>query len=504
VAELIDLLQQGDAAGRLRAARGLADAGPDASRAVGPLLLALPAGDAEFRGAALAALERLGPPGQGDVEALTALAADAGFPDGRRYALDRLAALGPDARPAALKLCAALKDPDPDVRCRAAVALGRVGPAARPVAAEDLLDALHDPDPAAADAAADALAALAAPQDLSLGVTRMLGLLRDSSAAARRCALRVLTAFGPAAREAAGRIGAVATGDAEPELRRLALAALKRVDPADLGPFTAAVADADPAVRLAAVEVLVEAGVGRGALPGLLRALAGDDDLAAKAQQAIRKAQLSDDQIRALGEALRGPDDAARARVFTLLEAMDRRAAPAVPGLRALIRGGPGEARRRAVDLAARIGRPAEGAADDLAALLRDADPAVRLDAACALTEVGERPTDTVPVLIAALRGERADDSAVRDRASQALARVGKPAVRPLVAALTATFADRGDAAARATAAAARLAVVETLGRIGPDARIPEVLAALKAASTGDASFPVRDAADRARRDIGE
>jgi hypothetical protein len=262
-------------------------------------------------------------------------------------------------------------------------------------------------------------------------------------------------------------------------------------------------------VRLAAVEALVAAGVDHGALPGLLRALALDDGAAAaKAQQAIRKARLTEDQVRSLGEALRAPDAALRLRVLALLEALDGAAAPALPGLRAVLRGGPGQARARAVGLLYAIGRPAAEAGPDLVALLADADAAVRLDAAVALAQLGEHPAESVPVLIAALRVERPGNTgaaAVRDRAAQALVRVGKPAVKPLVAALTQAFADRGDAAAaREANAAARLAVVETLGRIGPDARTPEALAALHNVGAHDSSFAVRDATDAALKNISE
>jgi HEAT repeat protein len=149
------------------------------------------------------------------------------------------------------------------------------------------------------------------------------------------------------------------------------------------------------------------------------------------------------------------------------------------------------------------MGPAASGAGADLAALLTDDDPAVRLDAAAALTRIeGEKATETIPVLIRALRVEKIDDSAqtaARDRAAHALARVGKPAVKPLLDALEGDFAAGGaDASKGVLNGAARLGVVQALGEMGPAANEYKVLYDLGEAARKDPFSGVRDAAKRA------
>ena len=137
--------------------------GSAAAPALHDLLRAMKHDNADFRREALAVLPKIGAPTRPTPTCWADLADEATFPEGRLYALDALVALGADARPALLSLCAALRDRNPAARREAAEALGNIGPAARDMARRDLIDALRDADPDVAAAATAALAKMGPP-----------------------------------------------------------------------------------------------------------------------------------------------------------------------------------------------------------------------------------------------------------------------------------------------------------------------------------------------------
>ena len=235
------------------------------------VLQAMKNGDADFRREALAALPRMGRPTAADVDVLTELVGDASFPAGRQYALAALAKLGADARPAAAALCDALKDADPAVKRKAAEVLGGLGPPIRGAARRPLMNTLDDADADVSAAAAAALTKLgpATKADAS----DLVAPLHGKSAAARRYALDCLREIGPDASDFAPFLRDAAAGDASPELRRLALAALLAVAPdarRSIDAYAQAASDPDAEVRQAGVAALVQVGPAHGALPGLI------------------------------------------------------------------------------------------------------------------------------------------------------------------------------------------------------------------------------------------
>src|SRR5207248_2613511 len=131
---------------------------------------------------------------------------------------------------------------------------------------------------------------------------------------------------------------------------------------------------------------LAKVGAERGALPGLLQALgAKDDAVRTTAEDALKAASLDKKQIAEIGEALRPRNDRLRLRLMALLKPMGAAAAPAVPGVAAVVRDGPGEPRQQAFALLTTMGPAGRKAGGALAPLLQDDKFAVRLDAATTL-----------------------------------------------------------------------------------------------------------------------
>ena len=171
-----------------------------------------------------------------------------------------------------------------------------------------------------------------------------------------------------------------------------------------------------------------------------------------------------------------------------------------MPAICDVLRDGSGEARRQACALLAAIGPGARRADDDLGKLLDDEKFAVRLDAATALAAVdGSDAGDAVPVLVDALRVEQlgdAEQAAQRDRAVEALGRIGEAAVKPLTDAVENDFTGGGLGTTKGKINTdARLAAVKVLGAIGAAADTSKVMALLLKLSRIDPSDDVKSAA---------
>ena len=374
--------------------------GPAAAPAVHALLRAMKHRNADFRREALLDLPKIGAPTRTDADVLGDLVGEANFPEGRLYALGALVALGADAKPALLSLCAALRDHDPAVRRKAAEALGGIGPEARDTAHRDLLAALRDADPDVAAAATAALGKMGPPTIAEAPSLQVL--LQDKAEPARRFGLNAFVQLGPDAADFAPYLEDSLANDASPELRRLAVAALFRLAPTaqrTADACTRALADKDVEVGRAAAAALAQVGVEHGATAGLIQALGSDDEATGKsAEDALKGAKLNESQVTAMGEALRTQNPALRLRVMGLLKPLGADAAPAVPGICAVLKDGPGEPRQAAFALLTAMGpaaRKAGGALDDL---LKDDKFVVRMDAAVALAAIeGADAAEAVP-----------------------------------------------------------------------------------------------------------
>ena len=116
-----------------------------------------------------------------------------------------------------------LRDRSPEVRARAAEALGRFGPGAVPL----LTPAMGDPELAVRRAAAEALRAIGPAV-----VPSMIRALENSEVRIRANAAAVLGGLGPAARDAVPSL-ARALKDANPRVRELATEAIDRITSTD-------------------------------------------------------------------------------------------------------------------------------------------------------------------------------------------------------------------------------------------------------------------------------
>ena len=153
------------------------------------------------------------------------------------------------------------------------------------------------------------------------------------------------------------------------------------------------------------------------------------------------------------------------------------------------------------------MGPAARKAGGALGDLLGDDKFVIRMDAAVALAAVeGGDAAEAVPTLIEALRVEKLGDeeeAAERDRAVEALGRIGAPAVKPLTAALEGEYAAASLQTAKGRInALARLAAVEALGRIGPPANVSKTNVVLSMLQRTDPSPAVREAVKQARARI--
>jgi HEAT repeat protein len=267
----------------------------------------------------------------------------------------------------------------------------------------------------------------------------------------RRPAIIALAKIGPAERS----FGTILAGldDPETDVRDSALSALQqfwRLDRADLRDLAAALKKSKRAeTRTFAVTALGD--LGPGAVPALIKAL---DDT----EPGVRKlAVVTLDKV--------GAKDA-------------------VPNLAALLDKDTGDlALRHAIVLAlGRLGPDAEAAVPALGRVLKG-DPVLRGEAATALGAVGPAAKDAIPLLITGLADEE-----VGDTAALALARIGKPAVSALAAALTSW--NRG----------VRFRAATVLGQIGPDAQA--AVGELSRRANKDRSVEVRQAARSALRRI--
>ena len=328
---------------REHAARRLAAIGPPARVAV-PKLLTLLRGGAEpesVRRSTEEALRAIGPPRPEDASAVAEALQDTSCETARRYAAEALGGAGDPAQAPAL--AKALGDPDAQVRARAAASLGRLGPSARGAGYEPLLSALRDPEPRVRGAALVALPRLGNPDRLPAALPRLLA---DTSAPteARLFAARAAASLG------AGEVPALAAAlkaEKDPAVgvalaRALGSAAAN--DPGATAALTGALDHSEKSVRVVAAQSLRDLPLGRGTLPGILKALqAADPDVRRAALRGLPVSSLTSaeaaaglgaDSVQLLRPALASPAPEARLFAAASLGRLGTAAAPAAAELR--------------------------------------------------------------------------------------------------------------------------------------------------------------------------
>ncbi len=512
-AELSDLqraLREGALAERIKAAGELGQYGTEARHLIPDLLRAALADDEGLRRAALTSLVLIGKPRPEHLPLLEPLLLPAVPLEVRRHVLDSLAALGPDAKPAAPSLAGLLKDGDATLRTRAARALGLLGPKNRDFVQPLLVESLRDTDDNVVTAARQGLDALgiAPPAE----VKPLALLLADPVEVVRRYALDALAAMKENARPAAADLVRIAARDPSAELRRLALQALAAIDPRDkatLDVFVLGLKDRETAVARQAVKGLVQAGA-EAALPGLLAALEHKDaDVVKAAEEAIDSTKWDKTHAKALGEGLLVAAVPVRVRLLKVLAALGPDAEDAVPGLRELLKKTEPKDALPLIGTVAKIGAGAKAAGPELVPFLkRDpkvlAIPPLALETAHVLVEIEAlEAAEAVPILISAIRIEDEEDATIerRDRAIKALIKVGKPAVSRLARSLEAEYyIGNIRTPAASVRAVARFKVMEVLVGIGPKAAAtPEVFKVLAFLERNEPFNQVQAAARQAR-----
>jgi HEAT repeat protein len=433
VADLVKKLESPDAKVRAQAAQNLGEMGFDARLAVVPLVKLLKDSDDFNRRLAQAALAKIGAPDKGDVSALREALRDASVPV-RSYAAEALGLIGPEARSAGSALLEALKDKEPTVRLNAARSLGQVHYDNKQAVIAALSAALKDPDKGVRVAAAEARTRAFAlgPSDVAV----LVDLLKHEDMEARAIAARALERMGRRARAAIPALIEAVRNNTAREVDQAAIQALGAFGP-----------DAKEAV------------------PALMEAMKEEELRPAATLTLARIGADAAPAVKLLAEALFDDNRTTRSNSLLALS---------------------------------KIGAGARAAAPDLARLLKGKDRDLRLHVVDVLEKIGPAAAEAVPEMIQVLgeyitepRGAVAVelyDKDLHTRLTEALGKIGKPAVTPLRQAL------------RETNKYIRLGAIMALGNIGPDARSAAL--DLRNLALGDQYVPARQEAAKAYQKV--
>jgi HEAT repeat protein len=517
VADLVKELQTGNRVVRWQAAEALGQQGSTANEAYPELVRALDDVDARVRDAARAALTNVGDP-KADAEPGLVDALKHPNPVVSEFALGALAKMGLDPDHEAQIYADVVKsDRSPALRVRAVEALVRLSPRSHTVAVPALLKARKDADANVAGVATEALSHdvptlarivrnAAADPEVRLWATDALGKLGSGATKAvpdladvltdqrsdrtlRQTAVAALVEIGPAtaegikalvdtagdtngdrgvrrsALEAIGKLGTTDKGalgcaahlvsDRDPEIRKVAWAALEQIDDAAA---RSAACDAlsgamDPEVRVDAAEFLGEMGAkAKANRQALITAL--EDKIPRVRLKVVLALTQIDPQspapVPALATLLTERDastrreasdalatlaaSAGRGNASTLKAVLRER----LPVLEKALNDDDEWVRLRMAKVVLRIDPRAAAAVAPLASLLSSGDVEIRREASEALVTQGGGAKDAVPALRAVLKRED-EDKVVRRNAVSTLAAVDKaaePAMEELVGAL--------------------------------------------------------------------
>ncbi len=342
-------------------------------------------------------------------------------------AAEALARIG---TPAAGTLMRALRSPSVDVRLHAVSGLWRM----REPPIDALFAVLKESDPAARASAALALAEVCREGRVPVPLKRLVAAMEDAHAPVRENLVQAISRV-PARERADPLIAALKDPDAR--VRRAAVAglALFRGDAPVREALLAAAQDGDHEVRLTVITALSGAADDRVVDLFLAALKDGRPDIrqaAARSLGATRAARA----LAPLEAALSDPDAGVRATVARALAESAGRAA--VPALVAALRDADANVRREAASALADIGDPA--ATEPLIAAMGDESGHVRWMAARGLARFGD--TRALEPLIAALTDH---DGVIREEAAEGLARLADPrAVPALVEALKPDYSRSG------------------------------------------------------------
>jgi len=421
-------------------------------------------------------------------------------PGSRRLAAYVLSQIDREAAQQLLPLLVeALRDDEPRVRARVALALGQMGSAAREAVAA-LGELLNDADPRVRAGAATALGKIGL--DARTTIPELTKRLKDPVVPVRYLAAVALGQMGSAAQEAVPPLTIVQATDTDSGVRVEAASALEAIDP----PFPVvlhALTAPDPGRRLWAVSVLLALGPKAWvAVPNLVVVLERDEAAKVRAAAAVALGKIGpeassagpvliealkdrESRVRmaaalalgllgpavkgsgaALAHALSDAEEEVAGESATALGNLGPEAEAAVPQLALLLKDRDQTLRRRGCHVLARIGPTARRAAPALVEALHDSDAELRANAARALVSAGPQPGAPLPALLEALRST---ETFVRAWAALSLGQIGPGAAEAVGPLLTALQDDE---------ASVRSAVGLALSRIGPPA-VPALVKAL-------------------------
>jgi HEAT repeat protein len=405
------------------------------------------------------------------------------------------------------KLLADLGNKEAQVRTQAALALGEMGPDAQR-AIPDLYKALKDKEESVARQALQALRAIGtATRD---DVPMLIGGLRDDNLRVRSYAVEALGKLGPEARPAVPKLAELLKAkEIDPEMRQQAAKCLGQIGPAaatqGVPVLSEALKDPEAALREAAAEALGKLGVqGRAAVSSLLLLL-DDKETTVRRTVLAALAQIGPDAKEVLPKlkpALKDADAEIRRGALAVL---GRLGADAIKDKEALaaLKGALDEKDlcKNVLAALAQIGPPAKELARGLGKYLQD--EATRIEAVAALGSVlGKVKLSRVeekaykPVLDELISLFEVQDNNLRDRAVEALGKIGSAAVTPLVLAMQKAAPLRNDLPAT------RMGIARSLAAIGPAAKRQDVILILSQLSRTDPSPQIRDACDKALQRI--
>jgi WD40 repeat protein/HEAT repeat protein len=476
--DLVKNLEDDDAATRLNAAKQIPRFGAELRPYLPALLKALTRDDAAVRPVLLEVVAKLGPPTRAEGPVLELLLKEQAFPALHFYALESLVALGADYPATLPAVRETLKDPDVATKRKAILYIGQLGPAARDEFYSALIDLVGNANADVSNDAAAALVKMGKPMAKDLPL--LADLLRSDKKGVRRYALLALTDAGPDAANALPRISEVLEIDKEPELRRLALAAIVKIQTnkkETLSLLKKSLKDADREMATQAVRSLAAMSSEEEAQAALLELLTSPNEVLAKAaEEALPQLKFEKSHVKALAKILRtSKSESLRLRLMDTLVALKPDTGDAAEALGVFLKDAKGETRVKIVSAIGELGSTGWDAGPALAEVFKakDVEKDLRFQVAVTLCKThSEQAGQTVPFLVAALRVDdlkNVEALARQKQAHEALKQLGKPAVAALAKALDIGFIGPGELNANA-----RLEVVLTLGDIGPDAKSAE------------------------------
>jgi HEAT repeat protein len=429
-------------------------------------------------------LAKRGSVGGGDV---TSLIKDLESQDARTRAraAKGLGDLGPEAQLAIPGLLKAIKDNDALTRRAASDALAKIGPAAK-ADLPALAGALKDNNLEVQRYAAGAVGELGG--DAESAVPELLELATSGDALLKQIVLRALGKTGGGARDKVIPVLSEALKDSQKDVRVAAaegLTSLSTGQSSDLPIFTALLKNQqDVEIRIQGARGLAK--LGREAKPALGDLIAAAKDSDKKVRKAVIEAlgpfgPEARNALPIFSEALKDNDKELRRAGLQALAKMGAESKNSIPAIRDLLKDP--ELRKEALATLGKLGPVAKDAVPAMAELLKDPDKDLKLETMAVLAALGPDAAKAVPNLIVLFEDR---EITFRRRVAETLAKIGRPAITPLVTAL----ADND--------LYIRWGACDTLAEMGPAARTSAVINALSYVGGNDRYLEVRDAAKKA------